>query len=220
MNRKGTVIGKILSTLPIFLLIVFFTALFLILTGFAVAIEKPKVPVLLDGLDRDNVLLRDMYIESRKVITFEGFVESSLNERKYEAIRLRTEGFKLTSISEDDKLFLQKNPLGFGKKLRDELIETMKKDNLNSFAGERSCFIFFAGKGRVVGDSFNNEKNIYVAFEKGKVIIKSTHDAGEYEKKGLLQKTSFSVRDRDLGNLELNFKHYYGKCLDVLEDRK
>ena len=44
-------------------------------------------------------------------------------------------------------------------------------------------------------------------------------DAAEYGEKELLRITNFVVKDKELGNVELNFKYYYGKCLEGGNDK-
>lgn len=78
MNRRG-VLAKILSTLPVFLLIIFFTGIFLALVGYVVAIEKPKIPEFIEGIEIENVLAKEITVKinenAKKILIFDALIK-------------------------------------------------------------------------------------------------------------------------------------------------
>ncbi len=186
MNKKGLIIGKILSTLPVFLLIVFITGIFLILTAFAVVIKKPIVPALIEGVWVDSVLVRDINIEinnkNNKMLVFDALV-------KY-----WNEEIDIISVE-------------------DGLEEIVDRDAKESHCLAIAQGLEKGPAGLLGGASLND---FFIGFKDGNVFKRSTGDKplalGEYEKEGLLREISFSNL-KETGKI-VYIQYYYGKCLE------
>jgi len=185
MNRRG-VLGKILSTLPVFLLIVFFTGIFLVLVGFAVAIEKPKIPGFIEGIDTEGVLAKEINVkineDDRKILIFDALVEYW--NGKIDILEIEQ---ALEKMIENE-----------GKERYCLAIAQAKEKNP---AGQ-------------TGGAGSND--FLIKFESGEIssgnIGFNPLELGRYENKGLLREISFKkLNDKEIFYIQ----YYYGPCLEA-----
>ncbi len=211
VNRRAQ-IGKIVTSFPVMILIFFVIGIYIISAGFIYKIKEAPQSLSIEGVGFDDALLKEVKVRDQPMLIIDSLVKSIINDKKYNEIRKRTEGFRSDLVNEQDNRFLDSDPLTFRKELSKNLIELLKRENLDLFKGEKSCFILFTGNGNVVSESFDDSSNIYAAFEKGEVVA-SANDVENYKRAGLLNNKKFIIKDKGLGNFEVNLQYYYGKCL-------
>jgi len=185
MNRRG-VSGKILSTLPVFLSIMFFTGIFLALVGYAVAIEKPKIPNFIEGIETENVLAKEITVKinenAKKILIFDALVEYWNGDLNIIEIRQSLEKMIENEGKEGYCLAIaqgkQKNPAGqTGEAAHDDFLIKFKDGEISS------------------GNIGYNPLEL-----------------SRYEKNKLLREISFKkLNDKEI----IYVQYYYGKCLEV-----
>ena len=78
IKDKRGVIAKALSTLPVFLIIVFIIALFLVLTSFTTLFAKPTIPSKISSIESENILLKEIKLDidgrGKKILVFDALI--------------------------------------------------------------------------------------------------------------------------------------------------
>lgn len=185
MNRRG-VLAKILSTLPVFLLIIFFTGIFLVLVGYAVAIEKPKIPGFIEGIETESILAEEINVKinenTKKILIFDALVESWNGNIKIPEIQQALERMIENEGKEGYCLAIaqakEKNPAG-----------------------------------KTGGSGYND---FLIEFKNGEIssgnIGFNPLELGRYKNNGLLREISFKkLNEREIIYIE----YYYGPCLEA-----
>lgn len=217
-NKKGVIIGKILSTLPIFLLIVFFTGIFFILAAYAITVEKGKtnIPGLIENFNSDDFLFGEINIDGERIVLFDGLVRDAIYRNEWDELYSKIQAGVLTQ--EERKRYEELNVVynaGFARNLRESIMHELEKDSLN-YKGEHLCFIAFFNAGKPISERVKiGTRDIYFQLKDGNAETGDYADLQKYYNKGLLKTFQFTVGSNALNNKEKTgfiVQYYYGKC--------
>lgn len=185
MNKRGQ-LGKIITSLPVLLLIILVIAIYLISVGLIgfFRMDGPDIPSVVEGIELDNVLLRDINIEvdgvDKSKIVFDWIVD--------------LEGGGIDRYD-------------FGRALK-EMVVSEKIEN--------NCLVIAKGESRNSAGLTGAEASddYFIKFVDGEAFVGSLGNTplilGGYESEGLLRQVSFN----DDSGKRIYFQYYYGGCLE------
>ncbi|MDO8508891.1 MAG: hypothetical protein Q7S27_04370 [Nanoarchaeota archaeon] len=208
MNRKGQLIGKAITTLPVLLSVIFISGVFLILVGFAILIEKPKVPNLLEGFETNDFIFTELNIQSERHLLVEGFVKERLMAVEFERLYSRAKSGSLTTEEKTryDELNIIYN--SFFNNIREGIKKELEEK------AEGSCFLVFFDEGRPIQERVKlGSRDIYYSFKAGKIEDGRAYDFNLYYDKNKFVLVKFPVKTNNEKRY-IVFQYYYGKCLE------
>src|SRR3989344_1158940 len=77
---KGGQLGKIISTFPVMLLIFLIIIVYLVLAVFAFGVKGEKVPVSIEKVNLDNLLLKEIEINGEKITVLDALIKFEKRE--------------------------------------------------------------------------------------------------------------------------------------------
>ena len=219
MNKNG-VLGKILSTLPIFLLIVFIMGIFLILTGYT-KITKAKdffMPLSVQNIELDSVLLKGISVNGESVLLLDGFLRDCRYKNEARMLNEKIKSRNFYSAEEENAAKERIAEIsGYERKLRDQIKNELERFSVGS--SERYCFISFLHSGRPSLSEIVSSRDIYLIIKNGKSENGNVADLESYYDAGLLYETELLISSNFNGKEKEKFAilSYYGKCHSLSE---
>lgn len=185
INRRGMILGKIVTSFPVMLFIFFVIAIYIISAGFIYGIKRPPISLGIEGVELDSVLLRNIHLniegENADFILFDALVGSWRGNVDFSLLREAIE----------------------------EMVRKGGQDNF-CFAlaqGENQ------GPAGGTGGAANDD--IFIEFKGGEISSGNRGYnplvLSKYERSGKLKEMSFSLLNDEK---TIYVQYYYGKCLE------
>ena len=190
LNTRGQ-LGKIITSLPIFIGIFVILSFYLVFVIFFFEIRESSTPLNIKGVEFGEILFKEIEVNGVKMNFLDGLIRADLESKNEEK-----------SGRKSDYMFLVK-----------EAIRLKLEKELSS--GEY-CLMLFQGGGNIIPENTKvegNEKDIYYKFKDGKGEIRyNVLEMGEYQTKGHLNRLIFDVKASEFER-KYDLSYYYGECL-------
>ncbi len=212
INSKGQ-LGKIITTIPVMIVIVFIIAIYLVLAGFAFKVRGENIPGFIESVGSSDVLLLDeISVDNKNILILDGFIKDKLYEDEIKILseKIRARGFN--NLEEENAAKERLADISkYSRGLREGIRKGLEQNNLNNYNGEKQCFIAFFEYGLPALSNWRSARDIYLVMENGNSDKGDINELEGYYDSGLLSLVKVPIK---FYNSEITFivQGYYGRC--------
>ena len=230
-NKRGALeLGKIITTIPIMILIFLVIAIYLILVVFIDFAKGPTVPAVLDFEDKgfNEILFKEINVDGELMSLVHGLIRAEINEMRCAIINSRLDGDPNNPIKSDQEriaLIEERNKcVNYIARVKEGLIKVLEKEDkifegVGCFILCQSCNVKTGFKPSDLMKINSNEEDISLRFKQGKFVgsrinlASSDIETKIYTEKGLDNRLSFGFNAGGMHKV-FDIVYYYGRCLE------